>query len=173
MFFKILTSAIIIVGCTLLGMIYGNQFNKRMLLLQQLQNGMQQLENYITYSASPLPEAFEKIGHSLANSIGDFFLEVSNQLKTKKGMSMERIWEMTVKNFIMVGSLKNDDYLLLKDIGTTLGTTDRMNQKKNLELLQYQLKDQLKRAEQEKIKKQGLFRSLGVLSGITIAILLF
>jgi len=173
MLLKLLSSAVIIGGCALAGIIYSNRFSQRSRILSQFQTALHQLEVQVLYTAIPLPEALERAAQSNHGIVGNFLLRLSQEIRSKKGYSMEEIWRKALQEEEEFKVLKREDYELLFQFGIGLGTSDRENQKKNFELTQYQLKGQVKKAEEDRTKNEGLYRNLGFLGGLMIAIILF
>jgi stage III sporulation protein AB len=173
MLIKLVTSSVIVVGCTLLGIAYANRFSQRTQLLQQFQAGLQQLETHILYTAMPLPEAFFHAGRSIGGNVGAFFMTLSDEIHNKRGAPFEKIWKETFHSVEGFAFLNQEDYELFEQMAPGLGMTDRENQKKNFALVQYRLKDQIKKAEGERSRNESLYRNLGILGGLMIAILLF
>ena len=80
---------------------------------------------------------------------------------------------MALKDFSMNTALKQVDIEILSAFGKYLGSTDRDDQIKKIELAIAGLKQQETIALEEKIKNEKLWKYLGVLSGIMFFLLLY
>ncbi|MGI6705467.1 MAG: hypothetical protein ACOX6S_04140 [Clostridia bacterium] len=172
MLIKLVTSSVIVIGCTLIGIVYANRFSQRSQLLQQFQIGIQQLETHILYTAMPLPEAFFYAGRSIGGNVGAFFMTLSDEIHKRRGAPFEKIWRETFHSMEVFSYLNQEDYELFEQMVPGLGMTDQENQKKNFALIQYRLKNQIEKAEGERNRNESLYRNLGILGGLMIAILL-
>ena len=69
-------------------------------------------------------------------------------------------------------NLLEEDIIILKNLGRLLGQTDIEGQISEIEVVIQFLNTQLENARQERIKNEKMYRTLGIVSGLTIAIIL-
>lgn len=69
-------------------------------------------------------------------------------------------------------NLKEEDIKVLKNLSKLLGKTDIDGQLSEIELIEKFIEEQITNAEEEQKKNEKLYKSLGILAGIAIAIIL-
>ncbi len=87
-----------------------------------------------------------------------------------KELSAEDAWKYAIDNSNT--SLKKDDLMALSNLGKLLGKTNVEGQISEIELLEKSIDEQIILAEEEKRKNEKLYRSLGIIIGLTIVIIL-
>ena len=69
-------------------------------------------------------------------------------------------------------NLTKEDITILSNLGRLLGQTDVEGQISEIEVVVQFLDTQLEQAKQEKIRNEKMYRTLGIVGGLTIAIIL-
>ncbi len=69
-------------------------------------------------------------------------------------------------------NFKDEDIKALENLGKLLGKTDIDGQLSRIEVTQKFLDEQIKNAEEEQIKNEKLFKSLSIITGLAIVIIL-
>ena len=69
-------------------------------------------------------------------------------------------------------NMKTEDVNILKSLGNLLGKTDKEGQISEIELMQTFIETQISKAEEEKVKNEKLYKTLGTLAGVAISIIL-
>ena len=85
-------------------------------------------------------------------------------------MNIHKKWENTINS--VETNLNNEDKKILVDMGKILGMTDVDGQVSNIRITSSFIDKQIEKAEHEKEKNVKIFRTLGVVSGLTITIIL-
>jgi len=169
---KILGAILILIATSGLGFFGGMQLSRRVRELESLRNDFVFLEMEINYNATPLPQIFKKlksINAQDSNSLWDKLLVVLND---GEGISTEEAWRRALEIFCQKSSLTKDDILILKDFGLGLGSTSRQEQLKKFKLIQELLQIRQQDALTKKQKNQRMWRSMGLLGGLALIILL-
>jgi stage III sporulation protein AB len=169
---KVFGCMLIISACGYLGFFIGNSFNTRVEEIKRLRSSLKMLETEIIYLMNPLPEALLRVGTKIKGPVS-FLYEYSSQLLLKKmGTPMDEIWKEAINNLASVSSLKKEELDILEDFGNSLGESDKEEQRKNLQFAQESLKIVERNAEDEKQKYEKMYKTLGVLAGIALALIL-
>jgi len=171
MLFKIIGSIIVILSCSFLGYILARDCTKRPQQLRELQGLLQMLENQMTYLSDVLVEAFERISR-VGGETGVFFKTAADILKNKSAENACFAWEQAVNRCIRMTALNREDEQILLSFGKSLGNTDLEGQIKNIRLTLGQLAIQEKKAEEDRKKNENMYRSLGLIGGAAIVIVL-
>lgn len=130
---------------------------------------IEKMQTYLKYEKMPTGEMVEQLSanHSLE---GLCFLK-----HCREGMqdnpNFPVVWKSSVEQSTPQLSLVQEDYEILDLIGGVLGGSDLQSQLGGLTLVSGLVKQNLNDANGQKETKGKLYRSLGVLSGIGIAVL--
>ncbi len=171
MLFKIAGSIIVIMSCSFLGYILSRDCSKRPQQLRELQSLLQMFENQISYLSDVLAEAFERISR-VGGETGVFFKTASELLKEGSATNACEAWKQAVGQCIKMTTLNKEDEEILLSFGRSLGSTDLDGQIKNIRLTLGQLDLQEKKAEESRKKNESMYRSLGIIGGIAVVIVL-
>lgn len=172
MLFKIAGSLMVIVSCAFLGLVLSNDCKRRPQQLRELQSLLQMFENQITYLSDVIPEAFERISRVGSSETRIFFSETVEILKKEGAISASQAWEQAVRQNIKKTSLNLEDEEIIAAFGRMLGSSDLEGQVKNIRLTLGQLKLQEEKAEESRRNNEKMYRSLGILGGIAVVIVL-
>ena len=172
MFVKLLGFAIILLTTTLIGHFAADKYSKRPDILRAIQIALEMLETHISFTVTILPDALEKIADTSVENVNKLFLNTADLLKLRSGMTAREAWNKSISELKNDLFLEKEDEEVLRALGNSLGTTDCENQLRILQLTRSKLSMIEKKAETLKQKNVRLCRSLGVLSGLLIIILL-
>lgn len=173
MIFKLLGSIIVLLSSGFLGYILSTDCRKRPQQLRELQALLQMFENRISYLSDTITEAFDRIYKSSNSGVGIFFTSASEQLKSDRSKDASSAWEAAVRENIKKTALNSEDEEILISFGKILGRSDLEGQIKNILLTINQINMQEDKAEQSRSKNEGMYKSLGILGGIAVVIVLF
>ena len=169
---KIIASLMILISSSLLGYIYGMSYRKRLENLILMENCIKLLETEIIYGANPLPEALISVYKKGNAKISYIFKVIAEELTIKKTGTVIECFQSVVNILKDKLSFEDEDIELFLNLGRVIGTSDRFDQEKNFKLILTQIKTLETEARLSKDKNEKLFKSLGVLSGLTIVIIL-
>lgn len=168
-----LTGALLIMfASTMLGFLQAAQYAKRPRQIRVLIQALQSLETEISYGLTPLPNALEKIGRNLEAPLSELFTGAALQLCSRSGMSTREIWEGRIQALWPATSLGADERAAMLRLGEHLGLSDREDQIKHIRLAMEQLKAEETKARNDQLRYEKMWRSLGVLGGLLVVILL-
>jgi stage III sporulation protein AB len=170
MLLKITGLIAVFLVCTFGGMMMSMKLSKRVRHLESFICAVGFIATEIRYFASPVEVIMEKLNH----------VEEYKQLKVfeickaniKHAKQFSNAWELAVKESEYSLSLQSADYESLLWFGRTLGTTDVEGQLANCEHCCEQLSQRLTIAREDVNKKGKMYSSLGVLTGIFMAVML-
>jgi stage III sporulation protein AB len=171
MLIKLLGSIVIITSTALIGFLLAKAKTERVNQLRDFLLALNMLEIEIKFALTALPDAFIKIGKAVDARVGQIFILASSKILHEK-MSACQAWQMALKGSESL-SINLEEKEILSKMGSSLGEIDSENQIKNIKFTIEELKRQQTKAEEEKNKSEKLFKSLGVLTGVGIVILIF
>ncbi|MDF2988174.1 MAG: stage sporulation protein [Eubacterium sp.] len=172
MIFKIIGSIVLICSTSLIGFALAADCSKRPRTLRELQALLQMFENEISYLSNLLSEAFMRIYENSNVEAAIIFRTAASNLETS-GVTADEAWERSIEENCSKLSLNKEDKAILVTFGKMLGNSDLEGQLNNIKLVSSQLKLQEIKSEEMKRKNEKMYRSLGVLSGLAVTIILF
>lgn len=163
---------ILIVSCSLLGIYKSLQFSERLEHLIHLKWSLLMIQGDIRYQASPLPETLERLARKMEKTYEKIFLNIAERMQQKKGERFQDIWKEIWKEEGKTLSFQREDVDLLISFGENFSYLDKKMQMDAFEYVLQQLEEQIQDAKQKKQEGQKLYRTLGVMGGFFLAILL-
>ena len=178
MIIQILSSVAIIVGCTYIGVFFGNRLSLRQSQLGAFQSALEILKFNILFLNLPLAEALYKVSKSQTGVVGSVFKNVSVELSRGQTLpngaatSVQNAWEMSIAKERRGLNLIDEDILALSEFAARLGSGDRDDQTGNIEITSAKLATLESEARETWKKNAKLYRGLGALAGLLIVVLL-
>lgn len=172
MMVKMIGALALISATSFIGFALAADCSKRPRTLRELQALLQMFENEISYLSNLLSEAFIRIYDNSNVDAAILFRAAASYLQSG-GVTADIAWEKAVEENASKLSLNNEDKAILVTFGKMLGNSDLEGQLNNIKLVASQLKLQEVKSEEMKRKNEKMYRSLGVLSGLAITIILF
>lgn len=124
-------------------------------------------ETKLEYTHEPLKDIFIDISNTTKREVGSIFKIAGIKMKE---FSAKEVWEYSVD--ISQTALKKDDLNIIKDFGKTLGQTDLQGQLSKTKLTLQFLDKQIEESQIEENKNKKLYKTLGVLTGMGLVIIL-
>ncbi|MDY0405605.1 stage III sporulation protein SpoIIIAB [Virgibacillus sp. 179-BFC.A HS] len=169
---KWLGAFLLLCTTTWIGFEWSKKLSDRPKHIRQLINALQILEAEIVYSQLPLQEAFEVIGRQLPKPANLLFAQVAVALQSNTA-NLTEIWSASVNQWVKLANLDKNEQEILLQFGATLGQHDAVQQTKHIQLALHHLEREMQEARDQHIKYAKLAKSLGVLGGLFIIVLLF
>ena len=165
---KIIGSILIIISSTAFGMTAASKLTARVTELELIIKMIEEIKTRIQYNRSTVLELFDSMNHqgdySSLYFLNDIVMFLKNNPINNNLLSFEF---KNDKTFLS----KKDQALLISSL-KELGTMDIEGQLSSLTLYKIRFDEQLTLARQEQNKKGKLYRTLGILCGIGIAIVI-
>jgi len=172
MLVKLIGAAVLIGATSIIGFSKAADCSRRPRTLRELQALLQMLENEISYLSNLLTEAFTRIYENSGLEAAILFKAAAQNLEAG-GVTADTAWERAVDDNAPRLSLNKEDKSILATFGKMLGNSDLEGQLNNIRLVTSQLRLQEIKSEEMKKKNEKMYRSLGILSGLAITIILF
>lgn len=167
---KIIGSILIIATTTWIGFQIAKQVRERPRQIRLVKTALQSLEAEIMYGHTPLSEAARRLTKQMPTPISWLFscfhshLEEDKTVRDAWNESLDDVWKRT--------ALKQVEYEILQQFGETLGKHDRDSQQKHIRLCISHLEREEGEAKDIQLRYEKMMKSLGVLTGLLIVILL-
>lgn len=169
---KIIGIIMIIISCSLIGHYQGSRYSKRLNNLRYIQNCIQLLETEIIYLSTPLPDAMENVFKKGNKKVSFIFEDIKQYLVQCKNTSVLESFNYVLDINKDKLNYTDEDIEILLTLGRVLGISDKLDQQKHIKTVLIQLRTQENQAEEKMKRNEPMFKKLGVLTGLTIAILL-
>lgn len=166
---------IIMILATLLGNILSKKYKNREKELKGLKRNLNLIETKIKFTQQPLTEIFEEISKSEEDNqaINIIFKKAYEKMKSDlEEKAFRTIWSEALKESRDQLNLTDEDINIVDGLGKTLGTTDIDGQVKEIEITKEFIDNQIEKAEEERRKNEKMYKTLGGIAGIGIAIIL-
>lgn len=110
---------------------------------------------------------FMEIANKIGGNVGNIFDRAANRMKeVPAGEAWVQALQETKCN------LNQEDISVMQNLGRLLGQTDLDGQISEIEVVNDFLTAQLENASEERRKNEKMYRTLGLVTGLTIAIIL-
>lgn len=162
-------AALIVLAASRLGALVAGRFTARRLDLRSLTDALERLETEVVYGATPLPRALGELAESGPSRVRAFFADVVSRLGVADDLPMA--WREALDAFFATSSLIGSDRGALRPLGDVLGRSDRQDQSRHLKATAQKLRQLEAQAALDEDRHARLWRSVGTLGGLAIAII--
>lgn len=169
---KLLGAILIVFAGLMLGRLQARKLSDRPGQIRRFVRLLGQLETEISYGFTPLPDALHKLGEQSVEPFGRLLSEIADCLN-KEDRPVLEVWKQTVEQHWHRMAMRAGEKEVIVGLGSTLGTTDREDQIKHLRLAAKQLESMEADAAEERRKYEKMWRSLGLLGGALIAVIMY
>lgn len=156
--------------CVFIGIVKSSALKNRALELLEVSLMLEKIEVYLTYEKLPTKEIVQALAENESLSRLKFLRDCMTT--TNENIPFPVIWRQALEENKNNMDLTADDRKIIHMLGTNLGSSDVKTQLNSIEMLKNLTKQALDEAQQGKEQKGKLYRSLGVLGGIGITLLL-
>jgi len=170
---KLVGAVLIIFASTLFGFYKASLYAARPRQIRQLVHALKRLATEIGYGSTPLPVALRKLSAQCQRPLDQMFATIADRLSGGRSETVRQVWQETIQRFWGQTAMKAPEQETLLELASTLGISDREDQLKHLELAITGLQHEEAVARDEQQKFEKLSRSLGMLGGALIVILIY
>ncbi|RFA37142.1 stage III sporulation protein SpoAB [Virgibacillus dokdonensis] len=156
---------------TWIGFEWSNRLANRPKHIRQVKNALQILEAEMMYSHLPLQDAFYTIQKQTPFPIHAFFDRLYKNMNYES-KDFQVVWENSLETFMDISCLGKNEKEILLQFGQTLGKHDFLQQQKHIQLAASHLERELEAANEQYQRYGKMTKSLGVLCGVFIVLLL-
>jgi stage III sporulation protein AB len=163
----------ILLACSLFGYVKAQHYARRPDQIRLLIVALQRLESEIVYAQTPIAEVFMHMSKQMPVLFSEMFRSMADRLNDNQGLSLGEIWADALQQYWPHSSMKKQEFEIASQLGHVLGTSDFRDQIKHLRLAMSQLQAVEVESKQEQQKYESMWRSLGLLIGALIVILIY
>ena len=170
--FKFFGGMIVIIASTCIGIKASEKLNVQLELLQKMKQLVILISGEIKYNNSYLGQAFLNVSNRICEPYKGLLRDVADKLDEETGETFEKIWKEGVNEKLSGTELSGKHIMKLQELGDSLGFLDKDMQISNFELFIERLDYEIYESAEKNKANCKLYKSLGVLFGIAIVILL-
>lgn len=164
---KIIIYTFIFLSCSFIGILLSRKYVNRVNELKEFKNALNIFKTKIRYTYEPIPEIFMQISESVNPNISNVFSQAANKMEI---LAAGEAWNIALKMEDL--NINEEDKNALNNLSKLLGKTDLEGQLNQIEMTSDFLDEQIKKAEKEKNKNEKMYRTLGMILGMTIVVIL-
>jgi len=164
-YIKFINLISIFIICSYIGYIKAKSFENRVIELNKFQNALVMFKSKIEFTYEPINSIFSDISKVIYLNEENIFLKTIN-CEQEIYLSWIKSINETKNNLI------KEDKDIIKMFGKMLGKTDIQGQVNEILLTQSLIEKQIEKAEEEKDKNMKLYKTMGVICGMGICIIL-
>lgn len=131
------------------------------------------IKGEISFRHAPMPEAFMRTSEKMSGAFQKFLYEAAIQMNKRAGKSFRTIYEQNFRQYLYGLSIKKSEKEKFLALGNILGYQNLEAQIKQLEFYEKELEYTLTELQKELPEKKKVVKSLGILGGILLAVLLW
>lgn len=170
---KLLGSVLVIAATTYLGYTKANQLVNRTNQLRQLRTCLALLQTEIGYGTRALDVACRYIAAGQTGPLATLFETCATQLASIERVSTFDCFRQAIEQEWHHTSLGPAERTIFLDFCRTLGVSNRADQLHHIALTRDNLRVEEEKAREEQGKYAKMFRTLGILAGCVIVIIMF
>lgn len=164
---KYLILIILLLSSSYVGIAYSKKFQNRVIELKEMKSLLNIFLTKIKLTYEPIPKIFEELGNLGKSNINSLFKIAS---KYMENISAGESWKKALQT--QNTNLNKEDLGVIENLSNLLGKVDVDGQISEIELVDSFLETQLKKAEQECAKNTKMYKTLGIVIGLVIVIIL-
>lgn len=170
MLIKLFCCILVILVCSYAGFAKARQYKNRVKQLSECELFLSRLKTYIGGSKASTQQIFLNLANTDSLSRLSFIKSTSERLITEPNFPI--VFTECIEQAKTELALKNEDYIPLINLSEIIGSYDTQGVLNGIEISKELIRQSQKDAVEQSQTNGKLARSLGVLSGIAIAILI-
>lgn len=169
---KLTGCMLLIAGSTGYGFSLAHRYQGRIRLLVRLRQMTYLLKSQIRYTNATLDEALRAVGERSGGPLGELFQKAAGQIMQEEASSFYEAWKTSVDKLDPELPLSDADRKSLAAMAEHLGYLDLDAQERSLLLYLEELDGLIRTLQDQQREKCRLYRSLGVMAGIFLAVVI-
>lgn len=163
---KILIYSFIFLSCSLIGILISKKYSNRVNELKEFKNALNIFKTKIRYTYEPIPEIFSDISENVSSNVSSVFKTAAEKMEF---CAAGEAWNLALKLDNL--NIDDEDRNALNNLSKLLGKTDLEGQLSQIEMTSDFLDKQIRKAENQKEKSERMYRTLGMIMGMAIVIM--
>ena len=173
MFPSIAGAIVLLAGCGAIGFYLAAQEGFRVQDLQEFKKALMVLSSEIEHMRSPLPMACANIAKRTKEPISTLFAHFSKLLTENDGETAYQLWVQTIESQKNRMYLAEEDWDAIEGFGKTLGYLDKHMQQSAITCTIGYIDEKTTELQTQSEKNKRMYRSLGVIGGLLLVVMLW
>lgn len=173
MLLRLLGTVAIMVGSVGLGLYFSSREDFRARELLEFKRALLILSSEIDFMATPISMACANIAHRIEGEMANLFKDFASLLEKATGETASQIWDRALVAIKEKTFLSPEDQNMLKGFGKTLGYLDKQMQQNAINYTISYIDETLGAIQAKGAQTKRMYRSLGVIGGLLITIILW
>ncbi|AUS08526.1 stage III sporulation protein AB [Laceyella sacchari] len=169
---KLIGGLLVILATSWLGFTFAGRVRDRPKQLRQLRSYLAILKTEIEYGTRPLAEACANIASQEETAVSRLFQASADQLLKGDGSSTYECFRRAIEQEWQRTALQQSEQTVLLQLCQVLGSSDRQDQAHHLTMACNQLELEENRAREEQDRYEKMYKTMGVLTGVLLVILM-
>ena len=169
---KLLGAMLIIAACTALGIKSVTKNRKTLKAITTLSDTLSEIARSINFQLDPLPDVIHRLGREQFVDEDSFINLLSSQIDTAPEKPLSELWHNALQTFSQTHHLPQKAFSIMNDIGESIGKMDYETEIHRLTAGQKALDELHTKMNHETAKTEKMTKSLGLILGVFIVILL-
>lgn len=153
------------------GSAMSNELGRRKKMLEMILRMIILLRGEIRYGNKSLYDAFTGASGKLEGKYREFFILTAQEMKRKTGSSFGGIFRECAGKCLNLDCLSQEEQEIFYSLGDQLGYLGLDMQERQLDQLEKETEYAIMKLEKDFCEKRKLYRSMGILGGIFVAVL--
>lgn len=170
--FKLIGALLVLAACTAFGMKSVMKKSESIKVLKELRSALTEIARAISFHFDPLPELISRLSREQFSEPSSFVNRLSHAIQVSESEPLSRLWQRTAKEFSQENSLPERAENLLQALGENLGKMDYETEIQRLSAGQASLSELIEETENDYKKTEKMTKSLSIILGIFLVILL-
>ncbi|RAL26573.1 stage III sporulation protein SpoIIIAB [Thermoflavimicrobium daqui] len=170
---KLMGACLVFLAATWAGFFLARSYRERPRHIRQLRSALSLLETEIGYGTRPLIQACEQISLRVDGVIATIFRQCAENLKQMDGASTYECFRQAIEEQWPKTAMKKPEKQVFLQFSQTLGVSDRQDQLQHVAMAQANLDVEERKARDEQVQYEKMYRTVGILCGVFIIILLY
>lgn len=168
---KMVGAVLVLVSAYAIGSLFALQVKEQEKWLKDMKTALFLLIGELEYRQIPMPEALELVGKRHGGRLAVFFQVLSEELKKKEGYSMQEVWRHLAIPTLKDCPLTKEQKEEFSELGLYFMEADKETRRTSLEFYLNRLEEDIVKLRENGADKAYLCRTLGMLGGIFLLIL--
>ena len=169
---KLILYIVVFISSSFIGFLFGGKYSKRVTSLASLQQSIRLLQTEIIVFANPFPYAINNISKRISEDMVNVYSIIMNEMIINQSGDLYNGFIESIYYLKNNCLLKEEDIDVFLSLGKVIGKTDRIDQELQFKYVLNEIDHLIVDAKEEKIKNEKMYRSLGILMGLGMIIIL-